>query len=117
MRTPAGTECPFFYGNYYRGRTQEECRLIGPAAPPDNWTPALCRTCPVPRITQANACEHLVIHARVERHWLGLRKRVHVSAFCQKVRQEVDHPEVGCGECHPIPLSFLNITNDTDPSD
>ncbi|KPL84501.1 hypothetical protein SE15_05285 [Thermanaerothrix daxensis] len=106
MRTPAGAECPFFYGNYYRGRNQEECRLISPAAPPNNWAPTLCRTCPVPRITQANACEHMVLRAWVERQWLGLRKRVRVSAFCQKVHQEVAHPEVGCGECHPIPFSI-----------
>ena len=28
MRTPAGTECKFFYANYFRGRNQQECRLI-----------------------------------------------------------------------------------------
>jgi hypothetical protein len=28
MRTPAGTECKYFYGDYYRGRSQEECRLL-----------------------------------------------------------------------------------------
>ena len=29
MKTPAGKECKYFYGNYYRGAHQEECRLIG----------------------------------------------------------------------------------------
>jgi hypothetical protein len=117
MRTPAGTECPFFYGNYYRGRTLEECRLIGPARPPYHWIPALCSTCPVPRIVQANACPHLVLRAHVERQWLGLRKRVKVNAFCQKVQQVVTRPEIGCGECHPLPPSFLSATDDTNSFD
>ena len=33
MKTPAGTECKYFYGDYYRGRNHEECRLLGAA-----WT-------------------------------------------------------------------------------
>ena len=28
MRTPAGKECRYFYGNYHRGRGIEECRLL-----------------------------------------------------------------------------------------
>ena len=28
MRTPAGTECPYYYADYYRGRSKQECRLI-----------------------------------------------------------------------------------------
>ena len=34
MRTPAGKECQYFYGDYYRGRNQEECRLLSDATPP-----------------------------------------------------------------------------------
>ena len=41
MRTPAGFECKYFYGNYFRGRNEEECRLIGNTPPPHNWTPDL----------------------------------------------------------------------------
>ncbi len=54
MKTPAGSECKYFYGDYYRGRDHEECRLLGA-----QWKPALCRTCPVPAIEMANACEFM----------------------------------------------------------
>jgi hypothetical protein len=59
MRTPFGSECPFFYGNYFRGKSDEECRLIGNRPPPDNWTPDLCKSCPVPAILRANACKNM----------------------------------------------------------
>ncbi len=71
MRTPAGTECKFFFGDYYRGRNREECRLIGNAPTPRHWTPDLCKTCPVPGIQRANACEHMELTGQVSP---GLRK-------------------------------------------
>ncbi len=106
MRTPAGFECRYFYGDYYRGRNQEECRLIGNAAPPKNWTPDLCRTCPVPAILRANACPSLELRGEVERTMLGLRRRVKVSAYCTRSEKAVAEPEVGCGLCHPLPDVF-----------
>ena len=36
MRTPAGKECKYFYGNYFRGRKTEECRLLRESA--QSWT-------------------------------------------------------------------------------
>lgn len=106
MRTPTGRECRFFYGNYFRGREQEECRLLADSRPLQPWTSDLCATCPVPDILQANACEHMVLHARVTRGLLGLRRRVQVTAYCLKRQAAVDEPHVGCGLCHP-PLTFL----------
>ena len=41
MRTPAGTECQYFYGDYRRGRNHEECRLLDEAVPRQQWTPDL----------------------------------------------------------------------------
>jgi hypothetical protein len=117
MRTPAGVECPYFYGNYYRGRKQEECRLIGSAPPPYQWQAALCHTCPVPAISRANACEYMILQASVAREWLGLRRKVIVTAYCRKSERQVEHPEIGCGECHPLPSPFLSATNDTDNPD
>lgn len=108
MRTPAGSECKFFYGNYFRGRKQEECRLIGDAPPPGHWTPDLCAKCPVPEILQANACGNMELKARVRRSLLGLIKRVEVTAFCSKSQSTVAEPHIGCGQCHPIPSVFLN---------
>jgi hypothetical protein len=101
MRTPAGKECKYFYGNYYRGRHHEECRLIGNVPRPGNWTPDLCKTCPVPGIQLANSCPHLVLHGEVTSQFLGFRRRVKISAYCLKSEQNVPEPEIGCGQCHP----------------
>ena len=104
MRTPNGTECKFFYANYFRGRNHEECRLIGVKQPPNNWEPKLCSTCPVPRILVANACPNMVLKGNVKRSLLGIRKFVEVSAYCTKTNQIVIEPEIGCGECHDIDI-------------
>lgn len=106
MRTPAGTECRYFYGDYHRGRKLEECRLIGNLAPPRNWTSDLCRDCPVPSIIMANACPNLVLQAEVKNLIFNLRRRVKVTAFCTKTQQSVNQPKIGCGQCHPLPPVF-----------
>jgi len=100
MRTPAGVECKFFYGDYYRGRNKEECRLIDRNPNSEPWTPSLCRDCPVPKITRVNACPHLVLEAKAVKTWLGLSRKVEVTASCTKSLQDVAHPEIGCGHCH-----------------
>ncbi len=105
MRTPAGKECKYFYGNYFRGRKSEECRLL--QASKERWTADLCRTCPVPGILQANACEFLQYHGTVSRPVSALfQRRVVVTASCNKVNRTVTEPQVGCGECHPLPPVF-----------
>jgi len=105
MRTPAGTECSYFYGDYYRGRSREECRLLQAAG--QRWTPTLCKTCPVPGIQRSNACEHLQLKASIGRPLeAAFRCRVQVSAWCQKTQRSVQEPHVGCGECHPLPFTF-----------
>lgn len=108
MRTPAGSECKFFYGNYFRGRKQEECRLIGSAEPPNHWTPDICSKCAVPEILLANACENMELDAQVRRYLLGLIKRVEVKAYCSKSQKVVTEPHIGCGQCHPLPDVFLD---------
>jgi len=100
MRTPAGTECSFFYANYFRGRNQQECRLIAANPVSERWTPGLCRDCPVPKIQQTNACRHLVLDGRVTKTWGGLGRRVTISATCTKTLEDVPNPQVGCGHCH-----------------
>ncbi|MDI6769314.1 MAG: hypothetical protein QMD04_06525 [Anaerolineales bacterium] len=105
MRTPAGSECKYFYGDYYRGRQQEECRLLNTSAA--HWTRDLCRTCPIPSITRANACEFMVLRAEVTRPVMAVfQRRVQVKAFCEKTQQEVAEAHIGCGECHPLPSVF-----------
>jgi hypothetical protein len=107
MRTPAGNECSFFYGNYYRGRQDEECRLIGTAPAPNNWTPNLCKTCPVPGIQRANSCPNMILEAKVEGKVLRFKRRVKITAYCNKSHSLVKQPEIGCGLCHPLPDIFI----------
>jgi hypothetical protein len=106
MRTPAGQECRFFYGDYYRGRSNEECRLLQSSLPPLPWKPEYCKTCPVPGILVANACQHLVFSARLERPFPFLKSRVGVTAACQKSAKSGFDPHIGCGQCTELPDIF-----------
>jgi hypothetical protein len=100
MRTPAGTECPYYYADFHRGREKQTCRLIERTPAGGQWTPDLCSRCTVPRITLANACPNMVLEARVKRGFLGFGKGVEVSAHCLRSLQDVAEPEIGCGQCH-----------------
>lgn len=99
MRTPSGTECRFYYEDFNRGRKVQECRLVqaNPASAP--WGPSLCRTCPVPSITSANACPNMSLEAWVGRRWL-LLKQMRVRGHCSLAGEEVADPVIGCGRCH-----------------
>lgn len=111
-RTPAGKECKYFYGDYRRGRSHEECRLLEPALA---WTSKLCFTCPVPGIQNANACEHMRLTPRLERPYLIGKPRVAIDAYCTKCACPVAEPRVGCGQCHTLPEVFV-FNDDTDAS-
>lgn len=105
MKTPAGKECPHFYGDYFRGKNIEECRLLKTQG--QTWSRDLCKTCIVPEIARANSCQHLQLNVVVARPLAFLfQKRVQVSAFCEKVKRGVDEPQIGCGECHALPFKF-----------
>lgn len=72
------------------------------------WSRDLCTSCPMPGILRANACEFLRFHAVVSRPLSArLQRRVGVTAYCEKVGRDVAEPEVGCGECHPLPAEFI----------
>ncbi|HPH94882.1 MAG TPA: hypothetical protein PKW33_01380 [Anaerolineaceae bacterium] len=107
MRTPAGKECRFFYGDYYRGRNLEECRLLSASSAAGQWKPALCCDCPVPGILQANACPTLVLHAQITNRYIFFGPQVKVTATCTKSGGPVKEPHIGCGQCHPLPDVFL----------
>jgi hypothetical protein len=100
VRTPAGTECRYYYEDYYRGRGQQECRLIAQNRESEPWGPKLCQGCPVPGILRANACPNLVLAGRVERRLLGIKREVVATAVCSKYLVDVPEPHVGCGHCH-----------------
>jgi hypothetical protein len=100
MITPAGSDCPFYYQDFHRGRNRQECRLIEKTPDGGRYTPDLCSRCPVPRIVLANACKHMVLEARASRGILGLGRRVNVTAYCTRSHEDVKEPEIGCGQCH-----------------
>ena len=100
MRTPYGKECRYYYADYFRGNSKEECRLIEANPSSELWKPALCQSCPVPDILLANVCPNLALHARVGKSMMGLTRKVELEAACRKYRVEVDKPKVGCGHCH-----------------
>ena len=106
MRTPAGKECSFFYGDYYRGRSHEECRLLESASPPLPWNAELCSTCPIPDILLSNSCSHLILQPRLERPFILGKKQVRVGVSCTKTGRNGFDPHIGCGECHPLPPIF-----------
>ncbi len=105
MRTPAGKECPYFFGDYYRGRNIEKCNLIGEERPPKNWKADLCKSCPVPAIVLANGCKNMTLTAEVQSGIFGIGRKVKVTAYCTKTHQVVDNPYIGCGYCHE-PIDF-----------
>lgn len=114
MITPAGKECRYFYADYHRGREHEECRLLEAATPAERWTPDLCFSCPVPNILQANACSHMVLEGQVERPFPYIKRQVRVKAYCTKTLRKVSEPQIGCGECHPLPPIFSGGLGDPD---
>jgi len=101
MITPAGKECRHFFGDYFRGRNIERCRLL--EANKLNWTPNLCNTCPVPEILQANACEHQTLVPSLEKPLFFMRPEVRLKAECSKCACMVDEPAIGCGQCVVLP--------------
>ncbi len=107
MKTPAGFDCKYYYADYYRGRNQQECRLVEGDRTSAKWTPGLCRDCPMPRILRANACRHLVLDGRVVKTWGGLGRKMIITASCTKTLADVARPEVGCGHCHEDAQSLL----------
>lgn len=115
MKTPGGKECRYFFGDYFRGRKREECRLLASAVPPLPWKPRLCSTCPVPGIQLANACPNLVLEPRLVRNFPFLEQKVSINAYCTRIAGLVKEPHIGCGQCHPLPDLFTGDERDADP--
>lgn len=105
MKTPTGQECPHFYGDYFRGRNVEECRLL--KSQNLHWSRDLCATCPVPAIARANSCQYMKLNIAITRPLIYLfQRRVQVQAYCEKSKRSVSEPQVGCGECHALPFKI-----------
>jgi hypothetical protein len=99
MRTPFGQECKFFYGDYFRGKKFEECRLVSEDPESGQWNVEICRKCPVPGILLANGCEFMKLHGVIKKGVFG-KKKITIQAFCEKSQKVVVEPKVGCEICH-----------------
>ena len=90
--------CRYFYGDYFRGKNKEECRLL--AASPHNerpWKRGHCDSCPVPEILITSNCRDLLLEAAVTRKFL--REQVQVTfAVCSKHMNELSDP-LYCSKC------------------
>jgi hypothetical protein len=113
MRTPAGKECGYFYGNYFRGRSQEECRLLSSALPPIVWKRDYCNSCPVPGIQLANTCPFMVLMPKLVRKLPFGKQEVRIQTLCRKTNRSGFDPHIGCGECHKLPPEFEEGFSDT----
>ncbi len=97
MKKPVN--CRYFYGDYFRGRNKEECRLID--ANPTNqhpWKRKLCDSCPVPEIIITSSSRDLGLEAEVKQGWLW-NQQVNVTfAICRKHMRQLEDPH-NCPEC------------------
>lgn len=99
MKTPAGTECRFYYENFHRGRSEQECRLVDANPHSEAWKPTDCAKCPVPAILHANSDPNLVLEAKINKGFWGWGRKIEVRAFCSKHLIDVPEPRVGCPQC------------------
>ncbi|HOU41167.1 MAG TPA: hypothetical protein PK829_07865 [Promineifilum sp.] len=112
MRTPAGKECRFYYQDFFRGRSDQECRLIKANPRSPQWKPSDCANCPVPDILMANSNPNLVLEATVKPGVLGIGRHVTVKAFCSRHLIDVEQPEVGCPQCAAERPGLRELFND-----
>jgi hypothetical protein len=101
LRTPAGTECRYYYEDFHRGRQTQECRLIertrrsGDSLP---WTPDLCEKCNVPAIIRANGSKDLRLKLSVQKRF-GLFKSLKLVVRCAAHDEIIADPMRGCARC------------------
>jgi len=100
MKTPAGKECRYYYQDFHRGHSRQECRLIDRNTSSPPWRPGDCAACTVPEILWANASENLLLRAEVRPGLLGLGRHIKIEAACSKHDIPIEDPFVGCSQCN-----------------
>ncbi len=99
MKTPAGKECHFYYQDFPRGNSTQECRLVAQKSHSEPWKPDDCFACPVPGILLANSSPYLVLEATIKKGFLGMNRRVEIKASCSRHLIDVPEPHIGCLKC------------------
>ena len=100
MITPDGRECHFYYENFRRGASQQECRLIDANVNSAAWRPTDCQSCPVPDILRSNSDPNLILEASVKSGFMGFNRQIEIKAFCSKHLIDVPQPKTGCPQCN-----------------
>jgi hypothetical protein len=97
--TPAQSECPYYYEDFARGASRQECRIQkDPRTAP--WQPSDCARCAVPGIIAANGSPHLELRINIRTGVLGVGGRVLVEAWCGLHGPIAGDPHVGCPVCN-----------------
>ena len=99
MKTPAGKECKYYFGDFHRGRSAQACRLIEANRESPPWNPSLCQTCPVPDILRANGSSTLKLDGKVVKKFFGFKQQVEVEGWCSECFSVVPDPKRGCPNC------------------
>jgi len=98
MRTPAGTECRYYYEDFNRGRQTQECRLIKQNPRSLKWSPGLCAKCRVPRVLAANGSPYLRLELTARKRF-GLITTLDLAATCARHGEAIADPLSGCRQC------------------
>lgn len=99
MITPAGAECTFYYEDFQRGASLQECRVQKHPRSAD-WQPSDCGRCAIPGILAANGSPYLDLRITIRTGLLGIGRRVDVEAWCTRHGLIVGDPHVGCPGCN-----------------
>jgi hypothetical protein len=99
MRTPDGRECAFYYEDYFRGRSVQECR-IPKGERSAHWRPQDCAKCPVPEVLRANASPYLRLTLTIKQTLLGFSRKMAVHAWCERHDIPIPDPYTGCPGCN-----------------
>lgn len=101
MRTPYGKDCRYYYQDFHRGASRQECRLAsavtGRTLP---WRPKDCANCPVPEILQANSSRDMELTLTITPVILGMGRRLSVQAHCRRHNTPIADAFVGCPACN-----------------
>ena len=99
MITPAGDECTYYYEDFARDASRQECRAAK-APRSAEWQPGDCKGCPVPAILAANGSPYLEIRIAIGGRKLRGGRRVTAEAWCSLHGPIAGDPRVGCPECN-----------------
>jgi hypothetical protein len=98
VRTPAGTECGFYYEDLHRGATRRECRAV--TAPGSlAWRSSDCERCPVPEILHRAGSPDLGVRIAIRALPLGVARIVRAECWCDRHMLDIDEPLEGCPAC------------------